>query len=53
MIKSAQIMESQYGHLFDKIIVNDDLTVAFNELKTTFDKLETETHWVPVSWLHS
>ncbi|XP_036044014.1 MAGUK p55 subfamily member 7 isoform X2 [Onychomys torridus] len=53
MIKSAQIMESQYGHLFDKIIVNDDLTVAFNELKTTFDKLETDTHWVPVSWLHS
>nr|XP_015848208.1 MAGUK p55 subfamily member 7 isoform X2 [Peromyscus maniculatus bairdii] len=53
MIKSAQIMESQYGHLFDKVIVNDDLTVAFNELKTTFDKLETDTHWVPVSWLHS
>ncbi|KAF6131553.1 membrane palmitoylated protein 7 [Phyllostomus discolor] len=53
MIKSAQIMESQYGHLFDKIIVNDDLTTAFKELKTTFDKLETETHWVPVSWLHS
>uniref|UniRef100_A0A671DVH2 MAGUK p55 subfamily member 7 n=1 Tax=Rhinolophus ferrumequinum TaxID=59479 RepID=A0A671DVH2_RHIFE len=53
MIKSAQVMESQYGHLFDKIIVNDDLTVAFKELKATFDKLETETHWVPVSWLHS
>ncbi|XP_055485368.1 MAGUK p55 subfamily member 7 isoform X2 [Psammomys obesus] len=53
MIKSAQIMENQYGHLFDKVIVNDDLTVAFNELKTTFDKLETDTHWVPVSWLHS
>uniref|UniRef100_A0A8D1DIV9 MAGUK p55 scaffold protein 7 n=1 Tax=Sus scrofa TaxID=9823 RepID=A0A8D1DIV9_PIG len=53
MIKSAQIMENQYGHLFDKIIVNDDLTVAFNELKMTFDKLETDTHWVPVSWLHS
>ncbi|XP_060019541.1 MAGUK p55 subfamily member 7 isoform X2 [Lagenorhynchus albirostris] len=53
MIKSAQIMESQYGHLFDKTIVNDDLTMAFSELKTTFDKLETDTHWVPVSWLHS
>ena len=53
MIKSAQIMESQYGHLFDKTIVNDDLAVAFNELKITFDKLETDTHWVPVSWLHS
>ncbi|XP_075778701.1 MAGUK p55 subfamily member 7 isoform X5 [Pelodiscus sinensis] len=53
MIKSAQMMESQYGHLFDKVIVNDDLTTAYNELKTTFDRLETETFWVPVSWLHS
>ncbi|KAG6929908.1 membrane palmitoylated protein 7 [Chelydra serpentina] len=53
MIKSAQVMESQYGHLFDKVIINDDLTTAYNELKTTFDKLETETFWVPVSWLHS
>ncbi|KAJ6666678.1 hypothetical protein lerEdw1_020402 [Lerista edwardsae] len=53
MIISAQIMESQYGHLFDKVIVNDDLTTAYNELKTTFDKLERETFWVPVSWVHS
>ncbi|XP_050826475.1 MAGUK p55 subfamily member 7 isoform X3 [Serinus canaria] len=53
MIKSAHVMESQYGHLFDKVIVNDDLTTAYSELKTTFDRLETETFWVPVSWLHS
>ncbi|XP_034258021.1 MAGUK p55 subfamily member 7 isoform X2 [Pantherophis guttatus] len=53
MIKSAQIMESQYTHLFDKVVVNDDLTTAYNELKTIFDKLERETFWVPVSWVHS
>ncbi|XP_072859117.1 MAGUK p55 subfamily member 7 isoform X1 [Pogona vitticeps] len=53
MIRSAQIMESQYSHLFDKVIVNDDLTTAYNELKTTFDKLEREAFWVPVSWVHS
>nr|XP_028607220.1 MAGUK p55 subfamily member 7 isoform X1 [Podarcis muralis]XP_028607222.1 MAGUK p55 subfamily member 7 isoform X1 [Podarcis muralis]XP_028607223.1 MAGUK p55 subfamily member 7 isoform X1 [Podarcis muralis]XP_028607224.1 MAGUK p55 subfamily member 7 isoform X1 [Podarcis muralis]XP_028607225.1 MAGUK p55 subfamily member 7 isoform X1 [Podarcis muralis]XP_028607226.1 MAGUK p55 subfamily member 7 isoform X1 [Podarcis muralis] len=53
MLKSAQIMESQYSHLFDKVIVNDDLTTAYNELKTTFDRLERDTFWVPVSWVHS
>ncbi|KAH0627545.1 hypothetical protein JD844_003362 [Phrynosoma platyrhinos] len=53
MIKSAQIMESQYSHLFDQVIVNDDLTTAYNELKTIFDKLEREAFWVPVSWVHS
>ncbi|KAI1242631.1 hypothetical protein IHE44_0000167 [Lamprotornis superbus] len=30
MIKSAHVMESQYGHLFDKVIVNDDLATAYN-----------------------
>ncbi|KAB0345932.1 hypothetical protein FD755_024413 [Muntiacus reevesi] len=47
MIKSAQIMETT------ELIVNDDLAVAFNDLKRTFDKLETDTHWIPVNWLHS
>ncbi|XP_015666141.1 MAGUK p55 subfamily member 7 [Protobothrops mucrosquamatus] len=53
MIKSSQIMESQYSHLFDKVVVNDDLTIAYNELKTIFEKLEREAFWVPVSWVHS
>nr|XP_033787329.1 MAGUK p55 subfamily member 7 [Geotrypetes seraphini] len=53
MVKSAQMMENQYSHLFDKIIINDDLVTAYNELKTALDKLETDTHWVPVTWQHS
>ncbi|XP_063308668.1 MAGUK p55 subfamily member 7 [Pelobates fuscus] len=53
MIRSAQLMEVQYDHLFDKVIINDDLTTAYNELKLTLDRLESETCWVPVNWLHS
>ncbi|KAG9268048.1 MAGUK p55 subfamily member 7-like [Astyanax mexicanus] len=53
MINAAQLMENQYGHLFEKVIVNDDLTTAFSELKTALRKVETETHWVPISWTHS
>ncbi|KAM4705974.1 MAGUK p55 subfamily member 7 [Rhinophrynus dorsalis] len=53
MIRCAQEMETHHGHFFDKVIVNDDLTTACNELKTTVDALETEACWVPVSWLHS
>ncbi len=53
MISNAQMMENQYGHLFEKVIVNDDLTIAFNELKQALRKVETEAHWVPVSWTHS
>ncbi|KAM5157023.1 MAGUK p55 subfamily member 7 [Mantella aurantiaca] len=53
MIRSAELMETQYGHYFDKIIINDDLTIAHNELRSTLDRLERDSFWVPVSWLHS
>lgn len=53
MISASQMMENQYGHLFEKVVVNDDLTVAFSELKRALRKVETEAHWVPISWTHS
>ncbi|KAB5555850.1 hypothetical protein PHYPO_G00038910 [Pangasianodon hypophthalmus] len=53
MISAAQLMENQYSHVFDLVIVNDDLESAFSELKQALRKVETETHWVPVSWTHS
>ncbi|KAM6971390.1 MAGUK p55 subfamily member 7 isoform 2-T3 [Tautogolabrus adspersus] len=53
MVRTAQTMESQYGHLFEKVIVNDDLSTAFGELRLALKKVEMETHWVPVSWTHS
>ncbi|KAM9337386.1 MAGUK p55 subfamily member 7 [Symphorus nematophorus] len=53
MVRTAQTMETQYGHLFEKVIVNDDLSAAFSELRLALKKVEVETHWVPVSWTHS
>lgn len=53
MIGAAQLTENQYGHLFDLVIVNDDLAAAFGELRQALRKVEMETHWVPVSWTHS
>ncbi|KAG7455227.1 hypothetical protein MATL_G00254320 [Megalops atlanticus] len=51
MIVSAQVMESQYGHLFDRVIVNDDLATAFRELRSALEKVESETQWVPRHWM--
>ncbi|XP_059828002.1 MAGUK p55 subfamily member 7 isoform X7 [Hypanus sabinus] len=53
MIKSAELIEAQSSHLFDKVLVNDDLSVAYKELKATLDDLETKPFWIPVNWLHS
>lgn len=52
MTTSAQAMESKYGHLFDKVIINDDMAVAFTELRDQLRKIETESHWIPHTWVH-
>ncbi|XP_073705546.1 MAGUK p55 subfamily member 7 [Garra rufa] len=52
MITSAQAMEDKYGHLFEKVIINDDLAMAFTELRDELTKIETETHWIPNTWAH-
>uniref|UniRef100_A0A3B4ABB8 Membrane protein, palmitoylated 7b (MAGUK p55 subfamily member 7) n=1 Tax=Periophthalmus magnuspinnatus TaxID=409849 RepID=A0A3B4ABB8_9GOBI len=53
MVRTAQLMEAQYGHLFEKVIVNDDLCAAFSELQLALQRIETDENWVPVSWTHS
>uniref|UniRef100_A0A8C8DVX9 MAGUK p55 subfamily member 7 n=1 Tax=Oryzias sinensis TaxID=183150 RepID=A0A8C8DVX9_9TELE len=51
MIDLAETMEIQYGHLFDKIIINGDVTTAFKELKEDLEKLaEPGIQWVPAEW---
>uniref|UniRef100_A0A9J8BHY2 Membrane protein, palmitoylated 7b (MAGUK p55 subfamily member 7) n=1 Tax=Cyprinus carpio carpio TaxID=630221 RepID=A0A9J8BHY2_CYPCA len=52
MITSAQAMENKYGHLFEKVIINDDLAMAFTELRDELTKIETDTHWIPNTWAH-
>uniref|UniRef100_A0A673KEH1 Membrane protein, palmitoylated 7b (MAGUK p55 subfamily member 7) n=1 Tax=Sinocyclocheilus rhinocerous TaxID=307959 RepID=A0A673KEH1_9TELE len=52
MITSAQAMENKYGHLFENVIINDDLAMAFTELRIKLAKIETETHWIPNTWAH-
>ncbi|XP_038575315.1 MAGUK p55 subfamily member 7-like [Micropterus salmoides] len=54
MINLAESMESQYGHLFDKVIVNGDIAVAFRELKDDLKKIEeAEVQWIPAEWICS
>uniref|UniRef100_A0A665UVJ4 MAGUK p55 subfamily member 7-like n=1 Tax=Echeneis naucrates TaxID=173247 RepID=A0A665UVJ4_ECHNA len=47
MIELADAMENQYGHLFDKVIVNGDIALAFRELKAELKKIEeAEVQWI-------
>lgn len=54
MIETAETMESQCGHLFDKVIVNGDIAVAFRELRADLERVEqTEVRWIPAEWICS
>ncbi|MCJ8745233.1 hypothetical protein PDJAM_G00127990 [Pangasius djambal] len=50
MINTAQDMEDKYGYLFEKIIMNDDLAMAFTEIRAELKKLEKESNWIPKIW---
>ncbi|KAM3604016.1 uncharacterized protein V6R79_005236 [Siganus canaliculatus] len=51
MIELAETMESQCGHLFDKVIVNGDIASAFRELKADLEKVEeADVQWIPTEW---
>ncbi|VDN54692.1 unnamed protein product [Dracunculus medinensis] len=53
ILNEGKMIEQQYGHLFDKIIVNVDLDRSLNELKELVQRLETEPQWVPSFWLNN
>jgi len=51
MITSGRIIETDYGHLFDEIIINLSHDQTQRELRRIINKLETMPQWVPVSWI--
>lgn len=54
MIDSAETMERQCGHLFDKVIVNGDVAAAFRDLRADLERVEeAEVQWIPTEWIRS
>lgn len=52
MIDVAETMENQCGHLFDKVIVNGDVTAAFRELEADLQRVDrAEVQWIPPEWV--
>ncbi|ESO96509.1 hypothetical protein LOTGIDRAFT_115808 [Lottia gigantea] len=51
IIEDAREMEEVYGHLFDYVLVNTDLTRAYEELLNEINRIEVEPQWVPLEWV--
>ncbi|KJH45542.1 guanylate kinase [Dictyocaulus viviparus] len=50
IIEGSALLYKQYGHLFDAVIVNEDLEDSFTQLIRLINDLETKPTWVPLSW---
>ena len=51
MLQRSSKLSTVYGHLFDHVIVNDDLQQAKEELTLVAHGVETEPAWVPANWI--
>ncbi|CAL8280930.1 unnamed protein product [Lota lota] len=54
MIGSADDMETEHSHMFDKVVVNGDLTTAFKELRAALEQVSgPDLQWIPAEWNQS
>ncbi|MBN3296496.1 MPP3 protein, partial [Amia calva] len=53
MRQSAALIDQQYGHLVDRVLVKEDTQSACAELKSILERLEREAFWVPISWVRT
>ncbi|XP_067332993.1 MAGUK p55 subfamily member 3 isoform X2 [Channa argus] len=53
MRQSAIQIDQQYGHLVDRVLIKEDSASACAELRSVLERLEHESFWVPVSWVHT
>ncbi|KAK2586426.1 hypothetical protein KPH14_010707 [Odynerus spinipes] len=51
ILHSAARIEFLYSHLFDEVIINADLPIAFEQLVNAVHRVESEPLWVPASWV--
>ncbi|VDK60954.1 unnamed protein product, partial [Cylicostephanus goldi] len=50
IISGGATLYKQYGHIFDAIIINNDLEESTAQLIRLIHDLETKPTWVPLSW---
>ena len=51
LVEKARDMSRNFGHYFDRVIVNNDLDATFDEIINVCNHLESDPQWVPSSWV--
>ncbi|XP_071757274.1 MAGUK p55 subfamily member 3-like isoform X1 [Centroberyx gerrardi] len=53
MMQSSERVDERYGHWVDYVLVKEDPVSALAELQAVLQRVEVESHWVPVCWVRT
>ncbi|KAH3748021.1 MAGUK p55 subfamily member 7-like [Dreissena polymorpha] len=51
MLTIGSRIEDKYAHLFDAVVINDDIVKATKQLLIVIHELQRRPQWVPLHWL--
>ncbi|KAL3313652.1 MAGUK p55 subfamily member 6 [Cichlidogyrus casuarinus] len=52
ILEESKDLERTYNHLFDLVLINDNLAATYEILCKALDDLLAEPQWVPAKWLY-
>ncbi|KAJ1365879.1 Protein lin-2, partial [Parelaphostrongylus tenuis] len=52
LLRESEILRQAFGHLFDYVIVNNDIDETISQLENIAEKLPACPQWLPVSWVY-
>ncbi|VDN04558.1 unnamed protein product [Thelazia callipaeda] len=52
LLRESEILRQAFGHLFDYVILNNDIDETIRQLELVVEKLNACPQWVPVSWVY-
>lgn len=52
LLRESEILRQAFGHLFDYVVVNNDIDETIGQLEKIAEKLPVCPQWLPVSWVY-
>ncbi|VDO37169.1 unnamed protein product [Haemonchus placei] len=52
LLRESEILRQAFGHLFDCVIVNNDIDETIAQLENIAETLSVCPQWLPVSWVY-
>ncbi|CAG9529528.1 unnamed protein product [Cercopithifilaria johnstoni] len=52
LLRESEVLRQAFGHLFDYVILNNDIDETIRQLELVVEKLNACPQWIPVSWVY-